>query len=231
MGWQTSESALGVLLVADGRTASWPLADVLCRSAHHTHNPHNPTPQDGINPQWQAFYFANTKYPLQAVRLNGDELQRNEFQVRQRGAVAFLPPALGLPPGSMSQVPMRLDRLQTQTSNSNFKPKQAACNVVGCLRQGGRRCSSSRRRSAVWHVSTLLCGATLSCPASASRHQYSCMLSSVWPNPPASQPQFWVHPAPLSSPATFEFEAVNGAKVSATVADALGKNVTVPNFP
>ncbi|KAL4448207.1 hypothetical protein ABPG75_005426 [Micractinium tetrahymenae] len=79
------------------------------------------TPKDGINPQWQAFYFANTKYPLKSVRLNGMELQRSEFQ-------------------------------------------------------------------------------------------------------------FWVHPAPLSKPATFEFEAVNGAKVSATVDDPL-RNQTLPvNF-
>ncbi|KAL4451677.1 hypothetical protein ABPG75_007339 [Micractinium tetrahymenae] len=42
---------------------------------------------------------------------------------------------------------------------------------------------------------------------------------------------FWVHAAPLSTPATFEFQAVNGATVSATVNDPLGKNVTVPNFP
>ncbi|KAL4451678.1 hypothetical protein ABPG75_007340 [Micractinium tetrahymenae] len=75
------------------------------------------TPKDGINPQWQAFYFANAKYPLQAVRLNGQDLQRSEFQ-------------------------------------------------------------------------------------------------------------FWVHAAPLSTPATFEFQAVNGATVSATVNDPLGKNVT-----
>ncbi|KAL4419109.1 hypothetical protein ABPG77_004430 [Micractinium sp. CCAP 211/92] len=45
-----------------------------------------------------------------------------------------------------------------------------------------------------------------------------------------SEFQFWVHPAPLSSPATFEFEAVNGARVSTTVDDPL-KNQTLPvNF-
>jgi hypothetical protein len=40
------------------------------------------TPQDGINAQWQAFYFSNAKYPLKSVSLNGKELERNEFQVR-----------------------------------------------------------------------------------------------------------------------------------------------------
>lgn len=43
--------------------------------------PSPPLPQDGINPQWQAFYFANTKYPLKSVKINGLALQRNEFQV------------------------------------------------------------------------------------------------------------------------------------------------------
>ena len=37
--------------------------------------------QDGINAQWQAFYFSNAKYPLKSVTINGKPLQRNEFQV------------------------------------------------------------------------------------------------------------------------------------------------------
>ncbi|PRW44946.1 Expansin 1 [Chlorella sorokiniana] len=37
-------------------------------------------PKDGINPQWQAFYFSNAKYPLKSIKLNGVPLQRNEFQ-------------------------------------------------------------------------------------------------------------------------------------------------------
>ena len=52
--------------------------------------PTSPPPrplQDGINAQWQAFYFSNAKYPLKSIKLNGTPLQRNEFQVRggQRG--------------------------------------------------------------------------------------------------------------------------------------------------
>ncbi|PSC67798.1 Expansin 1 [Micractinium conductrix] len=38
------------------------------------------TPKDGINAQWQAFYFANFRYPLNKVLLNGKELQREQFQ-------------------------------------------------------------------------------------------------------------------------------------------------------
>ncbi|EFN56252.1 hypothetical protein CHLNCDRAFT_51929 [Chlorella variabilis] len=37
-------------------------------------------PKDGINAQWQAFYFSNAKYPLKSVTLNGKPLDRNEFQ-------------------------------------------------------------------------------------------------------------------------------------------------------
>lgn len=52
------------------------------RATGHTTAPALPVPlQDGINPQWQAFYFANAKYPLKTVRLNGMDLQRSEFQV------------------------------------------------------------------------------------------------------------------------------------------------------
>lgn len=58
----------------------------------------------------------------------------------------------------------------------------------------------------------------------------SVSASPLTRNPPFSTPQFWVHAAPLSKPATFEFEAVNGAKVSATVDDPL-KSQTLPvNF-
>ena len=49
-------------------------------------------PQDGINAQWQAFYFANFRYPLNKVLLNGKELQREQFQVGGRvGAWRRLP--------------------------------------------------------------------------------------------------------------------------------------------
>jgi hypothetical protein len=41
--------------------------------------------QDGINAQWQAFNFSNAKYPLANVTLNGQPLDRNEYQVGCHG--------------------------------------------------------------------------------------------------------------------------------------------------
>ncbi|KAL6768713.1 hypothetical protein ACKKBF_B15890 [Auxenochlorella protothecoides x Auxenochlorella symbiontica] len=36
-------------------------------------------PKDGVNPFWQAFYFANSKYQIQNVTLNGVPLTRQTF--------------------------------------------------------------------------------------------------------------------------------------------------------
>lgn len=36
-------------------------------------------PKDGGNAYWQAFYFANARYQLQSVTLNGEPLQRQTF--------------------------------------------------------------------------------------------------------------------------------------------------------
>ena len=64
----------------------WGNQQVMCSECCHSPHPSPASPphllpQDGINPQWQAFYFANTKYPLKSVKINGLALQRNEFQV------------------------------------------------------------------------------------------------------------------------------------------------------
>ena len=48
---------------------------------HPPTHPHAHRPQDGINAQWQAFYFSNARFPLKTVTLNGKPLDRNEFQV------------------------------------------------------------------------------------------------------------------------------------------------------
>jgi hypothetical protein len=40
-------------------------------------------PKDGINANWQAFFFSNFKYPLESVTLNGQPLQRDQYQFWQ----------------------------------------------------------------------------------------------------------------------------------------------------
>jgi len=36
-------------------------------------------PKDGINPNWSAFYFSNSRVPLKSISVNGFEMQRAEF--------------------------------------------------------------------------------------------------------------------------------------------------------
>ena len=83
-GREGAHWALGRDPATPEQDPSLPRPDHTPHPSPHQAAPH-PTPhtppaaQDGINAQWQAFYFSNARFPLANVTLNQTPLQRDEF--------------------------------------------------------------------------------------------------------------------------------------------------------